>query len=177
MEQGAKPGDETTSAAESSAEVSATTAVKSMENQIAGEMSSLTDVLKGMPGIDASKAGGGDVSATTIGRMLGLATMSDLKLFDSKLDLLSSRITNVTTKLEKVLAVIQRVPTGSDLERIDVQIGALRSLIRETMVGMAGEASAAKASGGDAGAAKKPASSGVKIMTNTAPNGAEGSKQ
>ncbi|NDC38670.1 MAG: hypothetical protein EBZ48_11540 [Proteobacteria bacterium] len=38
-------------------------------------------------------------------------------------------------KLEKALSLLGNVATGADLERIDVQIGALRQLIREVMSG------------------------------------------
>lgn len=72
-----------------------------------------------------------EVSAATVGRMLGLATSSELKLLEGKLDLIATKLTNLTVKLEKVISTLSNFPTGSDLERIDVQIGMLRSLITE----------------------------------------------
>jgi hypothetical protein len=74
-----------------------------------------------------------EVSAATIGRMLGLATSTDLKLLEGKLELIQSKVTNLTVRLEKALSILQSAPTGSDLERIDVQIGGLKSLILEVL--------------------------------------------
>ena len=75
-----------------------------------------------------------EVSAATVGRMLGLATVSELKLLEGKLDLVSTRMQNMTIRLDKVLTMLSSAPTGSDLERIDVQIASLRTLIKESMV-------------------------------------------
>lgn len=75
--------------------------------------------------------GRGEVSATAVGMMLGLATSGELRLLEGKLDLMASKVSNLTVRMEKVLSAIQQMPTGSDLERIDVQIGALRSMIRD----------------------------------------------
>lgn len=75
-----------------------------------------------------------EVSALTIGRMMGLATKADLDLFGKKLDVMAGRVNNMTVRMEKVLAAVANAPTGSDLERIDVQIGALRSMIKDLMI-------------------------------------------
>lgn len=74
-----------------------------------------------------------EVSAATIGRMMGLATVSDLKLLDSKVDLLATKISTITVKLDRAITILSGAPTGSDLERIDVQIGSLRSSIKEAL--------------------------------------------
>jgi len=75
----------------------------------------------------------GDVSAITIGRMLGLATVSEYQLLQGKVELLSTRVQSMVTKMDKVMKSLSSIPTGTDLERIDVQIGALRTLIRDTL--------------------------------------------
>ncbi|RMG42906.1 MAG: hypothetical protein D6719_05125 [Candidatus Dadabacteria bacterium] len=74
-----------------------------------------------------------EVSAATIGRMMGLATASDLMLLDNKIDLLMTRVGNLTTRMERVVSTLNDAPTGSDLERIDVQIAALRTLIKDVL--------------------------------------------
>ncbi|MBN8547942.1 MAG: hypothetical protein J0M12_01365 [Deltaproteobacteria bacterium] len=74
----------------------------------------------------------GEVSAATIGRMLGLASMRELNLLDTKLDLVMSKVNNMTVRLERVLTLLGSAPTGKDLERIDVQIAALRTMLRES---------------------------------------------
>jgi hypothetical protein len=73
----------------------------------------------------------GDVSASTIGRMMGLVTAAEFKLLEGKLDLLSTRMNSLLVKMEKVLVMGAEAPTGSDLERIDVQIAGVRTLLIE----------------------------------------------
>lgn len=74
-----------------------------------------------------------EVSAATIGRMMGLATVSDLKLLDSKVDLLSTKVAGLVMKLDKALNLLAAMPTGSDLERIDIQVGGVKTAVREAV--------------------------------------------
>lgn len=74
-----------------------------------------------------------EVSASAVGRMMGLATTSDLRLLEGKIDLLSTRISNVLVRLEKAISIVQNAPTGSDLERIDVQMGSLKTMLKEVL--------------------------------------------
>lgn len=83
--------------------------------------------------------GRGDISAATLGRLLGLATVGELKLIESKIDLMASKLNNMMVRIDRMTALFNALPTGSDLERIDVQIGALKSLIRETLGALAGK--------------------------------------
>lgn len=89
---------------------------------------------------DVSAENRGDVSAITIARMMGLATLGEVKMVEGKIDLLSTKLSSVLVKLEKVSTVLSGVPTGADLERIDVQVGALRQLIREALTDQVGGA-------------------------------------
>lgn len=84
--------------------------------------------------LDAPKA---EVSAATIGRMMGLATLTDLRLLDSKVDLLATRLTGITLKVDKMLTMLTSVPNGNDLERIDVQIASVKQLMRDLLSGNA----------------------------------------
>jgi hypothetical protein len=83
----------------------------------------------------------GEVSAQTIARMMGLTTQSDMKLIEGKLDLLVSRLGTISVRLDKVTTLLQQVPTGNDMERVDVQIGTLRSSMRELLSALKGNAS------------------------------------
>ena len=74
-----------------------------------------------------------EVSAATVGRMLGLASTRELKIVEGKIDLALSKINNITARLEKALSIMASVPSATDLERIDVQIGSLKVLIKETL--------------------------------------------
>ncbi|MCO6430930.1 MAG: hypothetical protein J5J00_08720 [Deltaproteobacteria bacterium] len=80
-----------------------------------------------------------DVSAYAIARMMGVATTSEVKVLEGKLDLVTTRVTNMGVKLDRVLNLFQQMPTGSDLERIDVQIGSLKTLLRDLMALSGGE--------------------------------------
>ena len=108
--------------------------------------------------------GRGEVSAATIGMMLGLASSNELKLMESKIDLFGQKITTMAVRMDKVLAALQQLPTGSDLERIDVQIGGLKSMIRDVLGQMVSRAGDVPKSGADSGKAAGP-----KIQTNTEP--------
>jgi len=99
---------------------------------------------------------GREVTAATIGRMMGLATGAELKLMEGKIDLLSTRVNNLTTRMEKVLNTLTKMPTGADLDRVDVQIGSLRTLIKDVLSDVVAER--------ETGKDKKIA--GTKIMTN-----------
>lgn len=74
-----------------------------------------------------------EVSASTIGMMLGLATSKEIQIIENRLELLTQKVSTVTTKIEKLLGLAQAMPTGSDLERIDVQIGGLKSMVRDVL--------------------------------------------
>jgi len=134
--------------------------IDSLEKQIAGEVTAAQEVLENIPGQPTKN----DVSAATIGRLMGLATVTEIQLIEGKIDALGTKLLALTQKFEKMLAWTNRAPTGADLERIDVQIGTLRTLIRDTMAGVAGEAMSQKGAA-ESGNAKKTA---LKIMTNSA---------
>ncbi len=97
----------------------------------------------------------GDVSAVTVARMMGLATLGEVKLIESKVELLTTKLSSVQVKLEKIFTVMQGIPSGADLERIDLHIGAIKNMLKEVL----GD----KAPATPEGEAKKPSS---KIVTN-----------
>ncbi len=97
--------------------------------------------------------------------MLGLATTGELKLLDGKIDLLTTKMANLTTRMEKILSVLSTTPTGTDLERIDVQIGSLKSMLREFLTG--------SSSGAEPGERAKVLGNDTAIKTNTPATEAE----
>jgi hypothetical protein len=99
--------------------------------------------------LDAGSMPMREVSAATVGRMLGLATVSELKVIEGKIDVLSTKITALTMKIDKIVAATSLIPSGSDFERIDLQLGALRALIKDNG-GVGGSASTAPSSGSTA---------------------------
>lgn len=81
----------------------------------------------------------GEMTAATLGRLMGLATTSELKFLEGKIDLMASKLNNIMVRVDRMIALFNALPTGADLERIDVQIGALKSLIRDTLTQLAGK--------------------------------------
>lgn len=105
--------------------------------------------------------GRGEMSAATVGRLLGLATVSELRLLEGKLDLMATKLSNVITRLDRAVALLNAGATGADVERIEVQIVALKSLIRESLTALAGKETRLESDGG-----KKPA---AKIVSSEKP--------
>jgi hypothetical protein len=75
----------------------------------------------------------GEVSGATIARMMGLATANELSMLEGKIDLLSSRVNNIIAKFERLQTTLNHFPTNTDLDRIDINVGSLKTLIRETL--------------------------------------------
>lgn len=75
-----------------------------------------------------------EVSASTVVKMMGLSTSSELKLIEGKIDLLSGRLGNLSIRLERVMNLLNNVPSVSDFERVESQIASLRSMFKEIMV-------------------------------------------
>lgn len=73
-----------------------------------------------------------DVSAATVGKMLGLATARDLRLLEEQINLLATRITNMTARFDRVLTSVSKVATGGDLDRLEAQIATLRTFMRDS---------------------------------------------
>ena len=84
--------------------------------------------VEGKAATDSSKA---EVSASTIARMMGVATTLDLKLVEGKLELMATKINALTAKMERVITGLNGLPSASDLDRVDIQIGSLKTMLRE----------------------------------------------
>lgn len=82
-----------------------------------------------------------EVSAATVTRMMGIPTLTDLKLIEGRIDLLTAKVTGMMTKLDRVVSGFNALPTASDMDRIDIQIGSMKSVMKEILeaVGTDGE--------------------------------------
>lgn len=78
-------------------------------------------------------AGRVEVSAQTVTRMMGIASTTDLKLLEGRLDLLTSKVSSMVLKLDRVLTMLGSVPTPSDIGRLEIQLGSLKSMLREAL--------------------------------------------
>jgi hypothetical protein len=79
-----------------------------------------------------------EVSAVTVTRMMGIASSSDIKLLEGRVELLSAKVTSLLTKVERVMSMFSSVPSASDIDRLEIQIGTLKSLIREVLENVGG---------------------------------------
>jgi hypothetical protein len=74
-----------------------------------------------------------EVSAQTIARMMGIASATDLQLLEGRLDLLSSRVSTVMIKVDKVLAGLGTLASTGDISRLETQIASMKSILREAV--------------------------------------------
>ena len=112
-----------------------------------------------------------DVSAATVTRMLGIATSSDLRLLEGRLDLLTAKMAGMVTKLDRVMALISSVPSAADIDRLEVQIGGLKGLIREVLEQTAPGGSAARELDGQRSAAQEQSRKLREGIKTSAPDG------
>ena len=83
--------------------------------------------------IPPSTAGRVEVSAQTITRMMGIASTTDLKLLEGRVDLLTSKVSSLLIKVDRVLTMFSAVPTPSDIGRLEIQLGSIKSMVREAL--------------------------------------------
>ncbi len=81
-----------------------------------------------------------DVSAATITRMMGIASTSDLRLLEGRIDLLTAKVSGLVTKVDRVASMFNSVPSASDIDRLEIQIGTLKGLIKEVLEILSSEA-------------------------------------
>ncbi len=74
-----------------------------------------------------------EIGAATLARMAGLATGSELKVLEGKLDLLAGRVANMTVRVERALTMLGNLPSGNDFERLDVNISSVKTMLREVL--------------------------------------------
>lgn len=81
-----------------------------------------------------------DVSAGTITRMMGIASTSDLRLLEGRIDLLTAKVSGLITKVDRVVSMFGSTPSASDIDRLEIQVGTLKGLIKEVLEIISSEA-------------------------------------
>lgn len=87
--------------------------------------------LVGSPNPTSAAAGRMEVSAQTIARMMGIASATDLQLIEGRLDLLTSRVSTLMMKVDKVLAGLGAVASVGDIGRLETQIASIKAILRD----------------------------------------------
>lgn len=72
-----------------------------------------------------------EVSAATVARMMGLATAAEVRMLEGKIDLLTTKLNAIGAKLDRLATLASSLAVGADLERIDVHIGSIKSVLKE----------------------------------------------
>lgn len=99
-------------------------------SSVAAALDESTKKLEELTGVQAEKAKP-EIGAATLARMAGLATGSELKVVEGKLDLLSGRVANLTIRVERALTMLGNLPSGNDFERLDVNVASVKTMLKE----------------------------------------------
>jgi|LauGreDrversion4_2_1035121.scaffolds.fasta_scaffold187100_3 hypothetical protein len=108
-----------------------------------------------------------DVSAATVARMMGIASTSDLRLLEGRVDLLTSKVAAILTKMDRCLSMFGSVPTASDIGRLEVQVASMKSMMRELLDSVGAPVSSGKEQGDRAAAQEQSRKLREGIKTNT----------
>jgi hypothetical protein len=87
-----------------------------------------------------------EVSAATVTRMMGIATVTELRLLEGRIDLLTAKVTSVLTKVDKIISTVNALPSGSDMDRLEIQLGAIKAVMKEVLESVSSGDEAAKSS-------------------------------
>jgi hypothetical protein len=74
-----------------------------------------------------------EVSAATVARMMGIASTSDLRVIEGRIDLLTSKVAAILTKVDRCLSMFSSIPTASDIGRLEVQVAAVKTMMKEIL--------------------------------------------
>ena len=108
-----------------------------------------------------------DVSAATVARMMCIASTSDLRLLEGRVDLLTSKVAAILTKMDRCLSMFGSVPTASDIGRLEVQVASMKSMMRELLDSVGAPVSSGKEQGDRAAAQEQSRKLREGIKTNT----------
>lgn len=79
-----------------------------------------------------------EVSAATITRMMGIASTNDLRLLEGRLDVLTSKVAALVSKVERVLSMFSGLPSSSDMDRLEIQVSTVKSMVRDLVENLEG---------------------------------------
>lgn len=130
----------------------------SKENPLAATNSDFTGVLEQAKAAEPARP---EISGAAIARMMGVATSTELKMLEGKLDLIAGRVNHLGIRVDKIISQFHTLPSGSDMERIDVQIGSLKSIMRDLTVLVSGAPAAGSKKTAKEAAAAKPVETAI----------------
>ena len=101
------------------------------DSEKAPERAGVGSALSGSASSTSAAQGRMEVSAQTIARMMGIASATDLQLIEGRLDLLTSRVSTLMIKVEKVLTSLGAVASVGDIGRLETQIASIKAILRD----------------------------------------------
>ena len=108
-----------------------------------------------------------DVSAATVARMMGIASTNDLRVLEGRIDLLTSKVAAILTKMDRCLSMFTSIPTASDIGRLEVQLAAVKSMMKELLDSVGAPVGGAKEQADKQAAAEQSRKLREGIKTNT----------
>lgn len=108
-----------------------------------------------------------DVSAATVARMMGIASTNDLRVLEGRVDLLTSKVAAILTKMDRCLSMFSSIPTASDIGRLEVQLAAVKSMMKELLDSVGAPVGGAKDQADKQAAAEQSRKLREGIKTNT----------
>jgi hypothetical protein len=92
-----------------------------------------------------------EVPVSALVHLMGLATAAEVKTLETKLDLLLSRFTAVSLKVERIATQLSTLSTELSLERMELQLTDIRAIMKKLFPQLAGSdlQDPAKAKGGE----------------------------
>lgn len=72
-----------------------------------------------------------EVSAQTLTRMMGIASVADIQMLEGHLEVISSKLATLTSKADKILAALNNVASVADVSRLETQVTSIRAGIKE----------------------------------------------
>jgi hypothetical protein len=99
--------------------------------------------------------------------MMGIASTSDLRLLEGRVDLLTSKVAAILTKMDRCLSMFGSIPTASDIGRLEVQVAAIKSMMRELLDSVGAPVSSGKEQADRAAAQEQSRKLREGIKTNT----------
>ena len=83
------------------------------------------------PSIESGERNRTEVSAQTLTRIMGIASVADIQMLEGHLEVVSSKLATLTSKTDKILAALNNVASMADISRLETQVTSIKAGIKE----------------------------------------------
>ena len=81
--------------------------------------------------LESSERNRTEVSAQTLTRIMGIASIADIQMLEGHLEVITSKLATLTSKTDKILAALNNVASIADVSRLETQVLSIRASIKE----------------------------------------------